>query len=338
MAVYNGAQYLEEAVMSILGQSFPDFEFIIINDGSTDKSADMLDSFSANDKRIQIFHQANQGLPAALNRGIAAARGKYIARMDADDVSLPDRLGVQYTFLENNPEVGVLGTQFQKLTPEGQATPSQWLLPGSPGLTAWRMLFRCCICHPSTMIRACLLRSVGGYDASVAHGQDYELWTRLVPLTQLMNHQQILFQFRRGHESVTRTSSDHQHRLGIRSAFRLHRRYIGGSADQRVAEFWRVQQHAGARSASDQCEFGVAELIAASRYLRSLLKAVLRHHWWESGEVVKIKEDARGKLLSVAHELSRRQGKVQAGLLKVRAHALLPGHVPARVFKAFLKR
>ena len=110
MPVYNGEKYLQEAIESILNQTFKDFEFIIINDGSTDKTLEIIKSFT--DPRIKLITQENRGIIYSLNKGITESRGKYIARMDADDISLPERLEKEYRFLEQNPNYGIVGTTF----------------------------------------------------------------------------------------------------------------------------------------------------------------------------------------------------------------------------------
>jgi len=108
MSVFNGERYLREAIDSILQQTFVDFEFIIIDDGSTDSSASIMSSYA--DRRIRVIRQKNRGLSAALNVGLKAAEGRYIARMDADDVSLPHRFGRQYLFLETHPQCVAVGS------------------------------------------------------------------------------------------------------------------------------------------------------------------------------------------------------------------------------------
>src|SRR5262245_16954213 len=109
MAVYNGERYLEASIESILGQTCRDFEFIIIDDGSQDSSAVLLNRYARGDTRLRVHHQQHSGLVVALNVGCRLAQGKYIARMDADDIAFPDRLQRQLEFLEGNSEVGLLG-------------------------------------------------------------------------------------------------------------------------------------------------------------------------------------------------------------------------------------
>jgi glycosyltransferase involved in cell wall biosynthesis len=116
MAVYNERPYLGEAVQSVIDQTFTDFEFIITNDGSTDGSKEVLERFEQSDDRICLVHRKNRGLIASLNRGLDMARGKYVARMDGDDISRPERFERQVSFLERNPEIGILCRQADEST------------------------------------------------------------------------------------------------------------------------------------------------------------------------------------------------------------------------------
>jgi len=111
MSVYNAQKYLDEAIESILNQTYSNFEFIIINDGSTDKSLEIIENYAKKDSRIIVINRENKGLIYSLNEGIRKANGKYIARMDADDISLPQRLEKQVEFMEKNKNIGICGTQ-----------------------------------------------------------------------------------------------------------------------------------------------------------------------------------------------------------------------------------
>ena len=123
MSVLNGERFLREAVESILDQSLREFEFIIINDGSTDFSGSILDSYQHKDPRLRVVHQENMGLVESLNRGCGLARGKYIARMDADDIAIQDRLRWQADFMETHPEVGVVGGAVEVIDTTGRSLP-----------------------------------------------------------------------------------------------------------------------------------------------------------------------------------------------------------------------
>ncbi len=183
MSVYNGEKWLEEAIESILGQSFEDFEFIIIDDGSKDRSSEIIRSFS--DARIVFLQQKNAGLAAALKRGVELARSELVARMDADDISLPNRLQTQYDFLQQNPQIVALGSgaiyvdeQGQEITqvymPETHAQVLKWL-PESP------------IIHPSVMFRKSFYFQVGGYFSELSYTEDAVLFNRMAKVGQLHN-------------------------------------------------------------------------------------------------------------------------------------------------------
>ena len=139
MGVYNGEKYLKESVESVLSQTFSDFEFIIINDGSTDGSTEMLQSYS--DSRIRLYHQENRGLTASLNRAISLAKGKYIARQDADDISMEMRFEEQFRFLERNPDVVIVGSSCI-LIDERDRQIGSWHFPNSDVEIRLRILFR----------------------------------------------------------------------------------------------------------------------------------------------------------------------------------------------------
>ena len=205
MSVYNGESYLREAIESILNQNYTDFEFIIIDDASTDATAAILDGFD--DLRIvRSRNEENIGLTRSLNKGLATAQGDYIARMDADDISLPERLGKQVDFLEAHPEVGVLGSAVHVINNNGDLS-HIWRLPAEHAVIRWRLCFNDPIAHPTAMMRREALERVGGYDADFVSAQDYDLWRRLSHVTQLSNLQEVLLLLRRHEACVT-----HAHR------------------------------------------------------------------------------------------------------------------------------
>lgn len=204
MSVYNNAPFLTPAIESILGQSFEDFEFLIVNDGSSDGSDAIIDSFAARDSRIRPIHQANAGLVASLNRLIREARAPLIARMDGDDLSMPERFARQIAFLDANPDHGVVGTWTMNIDEQGHIAPSAGLdhptdhegfldaLDGKPLL-----------CHPSAMMRTELVRAAGGYRAQYAHCEDYDLWLRLSETTRLCSLPERLLHYRYSEAQVS---------------------------------------------------------------------------------------------------------------------------------------
>jgi len=204
MSVLNGERFLPEAVESILFQSFCDFEFVIIDDGSIDKSGSMLDAYQGADPRVRVYHQENKGLVDALNRGCGLARGKYIARMDADDIAVADRLSWQVDFMERHSEVAVLGGAVEFIDQNGK------ILGIAPHPLHNReiqrvLLDRTFLWHPSVLIRKAALTAVGGY-RNVTHAEDYDLWLRIAERFQLANLETVLLKYRihPGQVSVTR--------------------------------------------------------------------------------------------------------------------------------------
>lgn len=177
MSVYNGERYLIEAVQSILCQTFPDFEFIIINDGSTDRTPQILSEFD--DPRVKVVSQLNRGLTVSLNNGIRLARGEYIARMDADDVSEPQRLEQEVKLLDRHPDVALVACWYKVIDEYGEVLASRKLPVDSKQL-AMLLKDENPICHGSVLIRKKVLEDVGLYNESLRYAQDYELWLRML--------------------------------------------------------------------------------------------------------------------------------------------------------------
>jgi glycosyltransferase involved in cell wall biosynthesis len=200
MPVYNGEKYLRFAIESILAQSFSDFEFLIINDGSTDNSVQIIQSY--NDSRIRLVHnEKNLKLISTLNKGINLASGKYIARMDCDDISLPKRLAKQVSFMHANPNVGVLGTGFQLVDGKGKRG-RKYRFPAEHHFLRWSLCFYCPFAHPAVMMRKDVVRRVGGYNHEMIHAEDYDLWYRLANVTHFSNLQNILLYLRKHDNNV----------------------------------------------------------------------------------------------------------------------------------------
>jgi glycosyltransferase involved in cell wall biosynthesis len=202
MAVHNAAHVVAQAIESILHQTFGNFEFIIIDDGSADSSGKILREYARLDGRIQIHSQPNQGLIASLNRGCRMAKGRYVARMDADDISFPARFEKQFRFLEAHPEIGVLGTWIQDVDKNGTPTIA-WPVPSDPVVVRWFLFFGNCIAHPSVMMRRDLLERMGYYRPDAVHVEDYDLWVRAAEVTALANLPEVLVQYRVSEESVS---------------------------------------------------------------------------------------------------------------------------------------
>ena len=214
MPAYNVAPFVERAVMSILDQSFGDFEFIIVNDGSADETPSILAKFAALDDRVRLVHQPNRGMIAALNRGCSMSRGDYIARMDADDISHPDRLAKQLTFLEDHPDIGILGTWIRKL--RNNVAEDAWCPPIRPGVLRWQLLFGVNVAHPSILIRKKIAEQLGFYRPAAVHAEDVDLWFRASTVTEFANLPEILYDYRVGHGSISQTDQAVRQRTHVR--------------------------------------------------------------------------------------------------------------------------
>ena len=189
MSVFNGQKYLKDSIKSIIRQTYSNFEFIIINDGSTDSTLEIINSFD--DDRIQIINnQHNIGLTKSLNKGIKIANGEYIARMDADDLSRSSRLEKQVQFLDQNPNVILAGTQANLINRYGKKVRGIPAVkkPCSHNAIKWFCMFDNPFYHSSVMFRSkIILDELNGYNEDFYTNQDYELWSRLVNKYQAVN-------------------------------------------------------------------------------------------------------------------------------------------------------
>tara|TARA_Y100001970_G_scaffold250206_1_gene321705 strand:- start:24494 stop:25420 length:927 start_codon:yes stop_codon:yes gene_type:complete len=176
MSVYNEQENLQESIGSILNQSFKDFEFIIINDGSIDKSLEILNQYT--DKRIKVFNKKNSGLPASLNFGFSKSQGDYIARMDADDFSHRDRLKIQNDFLDKNQSIDLVGSNI-RIIDENQNIIGFKKVPESSKEISKSLIYTCPIMHPTYLFRKSIFNKVEGYREEFIYAQDYDFLLRL---------------------------------------------------------------------------------------------------------------------------------------------------------------
>ena len=203
MPVCNGAPYLAEALQCILDQTFANFELIVIDDGSTDDSLEIIQQFK--DSRIQAHRQDNLGLAATLNRAIELARGEYLARQDQDDVSLPQRFEKQVGFLAAHPTHAMVGT-WSRIWVENQETGRSHRHPAESYILKWELLFNNPFVHSSIMIRKSVMKKMGGYctDRSRQPPEDYELWSRIAREFELGNIPEFLHIYREVPKSMSR--------------------------------------------------------------------------------------------------------------------------------------
>lgn len=202
MSAYNAAPYLRGAVESILSQSYRDFEFIIINNGSNDDSASILQEYQQVDTRLRVYYHVQNGWVPAQEWACRLARGRYLAMMDADDISHPQRLEKQLAYLESHGDIGIVGTWIQKIDRSGAAGKT-WSPPTKPKVLQWTHFFGVCVAHPSVMMRREILQRLRFYRHEIGCAEDVDLWLRASTITEFANIPELLYCYRVWDGSVT---------------------------------------------------------------------------------------------------------------------------------------
>lgn len=283
MPAYNCEAYVLEAVSSMLSQTFSDFELLVIDDGSTDSTRKLLES--VHDPRLRLVsNESNIGLIGTLNRGIELAVGRYIARMDADDISAPERLEKQVQYLEAHPAIHVLGSMVNLINEQGKVFGAIAGYPKEADEIHRYLLRECCLIHPSVMFRKDTVLAAGGYAASARHAEDYDLWLRLSDHREIANLPDKLVSYRmhRNQVSIRNLVTQHHVAQSCRKAALKRRSTLGevvDDAEQVVyAGLWR-------RLSAAECTLGRDYLSWARIYrwmkhsdmaLRLTLKAIMR--------------------------------------------------------------
>ncbi len=201
MSVFNGERFLAEAIESILGQTFRDFEFLIVNDGSRDGTAEILERYRGQDARIRIVAHENRGLISALNGGIAQALGRYIARMDADDIAVAERLALQVAYMEQHPEVALLGGAVEFIDEAGRSLGFR-SNPTESAEIRGALLDRNVIWHPTVFAKRDAVVAAGGY-RNVPLAEDYDLWLRMADGSALGNLETVVLRYRMHAQQAT---------------------------------------------------------------------------------------------------------------------------------------
>ncbi len=229
MAVYNGSAYLKESIDSVLNQTFKDFELLIINDGSTDNSVDIINSYS--DSRIRLLHNyKNEGLIFTRNRSVKEARGKYLAILDCDDIALPNRLQLQYDYLQNNPNIALCGGYAQYIDHEGKNL-NVLTLPLDN--LQMEMLFLNVFINSSLMIRTEAIKKVGGYSKYKGAG-DFDLSLRIAEHYKVANLDKVLVKYRIHQNNMSNSQNDMMTRDEISIIRDMHNRLSLKSNDELV--------------------------------------------------------------------------------------------------------
>jgi glycosyltransferase involved in cell wall biosynthesis len=320
MAVHNGAPYLEKAVDSILAQTFTDFEFVIIDDGSVDSTPEVLQRYQAADCRVQVYHQENAGLTPSLNRGCARARGAYVARMDADDISFPERLKLQVEFLDRHPRVAMVGTAVVRIDELGREIKRN-VCPTTHAEIVRALAEYNCFTHPTVMLRKDLLLAVGGYREAYRLAQDYDLWLRLAEHSELANLPDPLLYYRvyAGQVSVRKLEQQTVSVVGARAAAE-ERRVSGkdptpteGHVTPELLRHWGVADATLSKA-----------MVEGYRYMVYLMHQVGRHR-----EAIELLRTGCWQQARIAFQAGRLWTGIYWGLRTVQAQAQL--HLSARV-------
>ncbi|MBD3883569.1 glycosyltransferase [Phormidium tenue FACHB-886] len=203
MPVYNAERFVAAAVESILGQTFEDFEFLIIDDGSTDRSRSILERYAVRDARIRLISRPNTGYTVALNELLQLAQGEFVARMDADDIAQPDRFRLQVTRLQQEPDLVCLGGAHGMIDEKGRWLTCLAMPETNAEIQALALAGHTPINHPCVMMRRSAVLQVGGYDPALAPCEDLDLWLRLGEIGRLANLKEMVLKYRLHAHSVS---------------------------------------------------------------------------------------------------------------------------------------
>ena len=243
MPVYNGEKYVAESIESILAQTYTDFEFIIVDDGSNDRSPQIALSYAEQYERIRLIElERNLGGAEARNQGMAVAGGEFIAVMDCDDLSLPQRFQRQVDFLRRNPDIGVLGTGAQAVNEQLRPL-FDFDLPQQHALIVINLFVGSFFIHPSTMMRREALSAVGGYESARYTAVDTELWSRLMWRTRFANlpDRLLLYRLHEAQNHRTRDAAARKEASIVRE--RLLKRLWGEAPRETLVCFERIRQN-----------------------------------------------------------------------------------------------
>jgi glycosyltransferase involved in cell wall biosynthesis len=226
MPVWNGEKFLREAVDSVLNQTFADWELILIDDGSTDATPEILRAYAKADSRVRAHRLDHAGIVVALNHGLAEAKGDWIARLDADDISEPIRLERQWEAVNRHPRA-VLCHTGTALFGDAGIMSGTTRLPRSRSFTALRLCYQCPITHSTVMFRREAALAVGGYRPEERHAEDFSLWGRLLAQGEFVALPEKLVRFRLHQQSVSRQNLELQQALARKIGVRHCREFMG---------------------------------------------------------------------------------------------------------------
>lgn len=222
LSVYNGEQYLEQCIESVLSQSYESFEFIIVNDGSKDKSLTLIKNMQGKDNRIIIIDKPNSGLTKSLNVGLERSTGEYIARIDADDIWSPSKLEVQVNFMEAHPEILLSGTAINFIDENGDLLDDQNPLDALKDEEIRKIyLFKNPFCHSSVIFRKHIVKQLGPYNSDFKYAQDYEYWSRIMKVGKVEVIPDVLVGRRMTNDMIGIKRNRNQRYFGLRTKLKV---------------------------------------------------------------------------------------------------------------------
>jgi len=246
MTVYNRERFVGEAIESILDQTYRNLEFVIVDDGSTDHSGKIVKELADRDSRIKfISHPTNLGISTAVKSGLPHCTGKYIGRMDSDDISLPNRLEVQYQYLESHPSIDVLGTSLDFMDSGGRLTGQSVIYPTDPLVIRYLMFYRCILHNPTVLMKASYYHGFSGFEEAeqAVPSDDYAFWVKGNFEYLYANLQERLFYYRLHDQQISTTRFDDQRTNFIRFVQPAYERLLGRPvAEQVIRAFYFVQR------------------------------------------------------------------------------------------------
>ncbi len=232
LPAYNAEKTIARAIDSVLGQTYQDFELIVLNDGSTDRTRDIVGTYS--DQRIRVVNRdKNEGLIAVLNQGLALASGKYIARQDADDESTPNRFREQVAALESEVGLAVIGSATFLRSENGKVFGS-FEYPRTAELSEWQALFKTPVAHSATISRKEALVSAGGYSSKFKYAEDFELWSRVLTIGGIRNLNNKLIYYSLSQGGVSQKHRRAQDEMHVRIAALNLKKLLGCDLDPEV--------------------------------------------------------------------------------------------------------
>lgn len=314
MSVYNGEEYLRDAIDSILRQTFTDFEFIIIDDGSTDQTLKIIKQYR--DSRIRLVSRENRGLIASLNEGIDLAKADYIARQDADDISMPTRFEKQFAYLKSHQETAVLGSSFSMINEKGQEL-AIFGVPCNDTDIKRALFFRNPLAHGSVFLNRRMILQLGAYPTGVGPIEDYELWARVFNHDRVFSAiPEVLYRWRHNLNGISSVNTNQQAKLVRELQARLwvnkmppkqNILYIWKSYNKYRSQFSKRYYYVVERFVRDERSLGVA--LWRANHRAAALRQFIAFTSMVPTNIIVIQQDVQRFSKRVYHELRHMFGQ-----------------------------